>query len=222
MNKLTFKEKLGYGSASLGDVLTYNMISSYLLFFLTTAAGIRPAAAGVISIVGAVWNALFNPVMGFAADQVFTSRGRRRPVMFLFAIPLMLSLFAIFTDVPLPSAVKPFYYGLILMTVWTCYTGFFVPYLALGAAYTTDYEDRTVLRLYASFFNTAGTFLSFMFPSMAVDFMTSYGLSRSCMEYRRGLCRSDHCRFHYYNRHGLRRKGSALLPQDRAYQPEPF
>ena len=177
MNKLTFKEKLGYGSASLGDVLTYNMISSYLLFFLTTAAGIRPAAAGVISIVGAVWNALFNPVMGFAADQVFTSRGRRRPVMFLFAIPLMLSLFAIFTDVPLPSAVKPFYYGLILMTVWTCYTGFFVPYLALGAAYTTDYEDRTVLRLYASFFNTAGTFLSFMFPSMAVDFMTSYGLS---------------------------------------------
>ena len=60
---------MGYSSAAIGDAVAYTFINTYLMFFLTTVAGIRPAMAGTLTIIGAVWNALINPVMGYISDQ---------------------------------------------------------------------------------------------------------------------------------------------------------
>ena len=77
--KTTFSEKLGYGIASMGDAVGYSLIGTFLLFFLTTVAGISPGIAGFITAVGAVWNAAINPLIGYFADKVNTKYGRRRP-----------------------------------------------------------------------------------------------------------------------------------------------
>ena len=69
MQKTTLVEKRGYGFASLGDATAYGFIGVYLLFFLTTIAGISPGVAGTIAAIGAVWNAIVNPVMGYIADK---------------------------------------------------------------------------------------------------------------------------------------------------------
>ena len=63
-NKMTLAVKLGYASASFGDSATYSFVNTFLLFFLTTVAGIEPAAAGTIIIVGSVWNTIINPIIG--------------------------------------------------------------------------------------------------------------------------------------------------------------
>ena len=63
MKKLTIANKMGYASAAFGDSASYAIINTFLLFFLTTVAGIEPAAAGTIMIIGAVWNTLINPIM---------------------------------------------------------------------------------------------------------------------------------------------------------------
>lgn len=62
MNKTTLSKKIGYGFASLGDAAAYGFISVFLLFFLTTIAGIPPGIAGTIVAIGAFWNAVFNPI----------------------------------------------------------------------------------------------------------------------------------------------------------------
>lgn len=170
-------DKIGYGVASTGDSIAYTFIGTFLMFFLTTVAKIDPATAGVISAVGAVWNAIFNPLMGYFSDQINTRFGKRRPLMLAFSIPLALSFFLLYTVVPLPEKAMPVYYGLTLMLFWTSYTGFFVPYLALGAEYTEDYDERTVLRLYASFFNMTGNIICMFAPTLLVDFLTSVGIS---------------------------------------------
>ena len=168
MQKTTLVEKIGYGFASLGDATAYGFIGVFLLFFLTTIAGISPATAGTIAAVGSIWNAVVNPVMGYIADKVQTRFGRRRPMMLVFSLPLAIGMFLVFTNVELPENIKPIYYGFLVMLYWTGYTGFFVPYLALGADYTTDYDDRTVLRLFGSFFNMLGATLSMVMPTMIV------------------------------------------------------
>jgi len=89
------------------------------------------------------------------------------------------SLFLLYTVVPLPETLKAIYYGLILMLFWTSYTGFFVPYLALGAEYTTNYDDRIVLRLYASFFNMMGILICMFSPTLLIDFLKSKGMKTS-------------------------------------------
>lgn len=179
MQRLSIKEKLGYGSGSLGDSAAYSFIGTFLMFFLTTIAGMAPATAGIITAVGTVWNALLNPIMGYCSDKVRTKFGRRRPIILVFAIPLAFTILFLFTNVQLPDGLKPIYYGVMLMLFWTCYTGYFVPYLALGVQYTSDYADRTVLRLYASVFNMFGTILAMVMPTMLVKYLTGRGLSTS-------------------------------------------
>ena len=177
MQKTTLVEKIGYGFASLGDATAYGFIGVFLLFFLTTIAGISPATAGTIAAVGSIWNAIVNPVMGYIADKVQTRFGRRRPMMLVFSLPLAIGMFLVFTNVDLPENIKPIYYGFLVMLYWTGYTGFFVPYLALGADYTTDYDDRTVLRLFGSFFNMLGATLSMVMPTMIVEFLEGLGMT---------------------------------------------
>lgn len=176
MNKTTLTEKIGYSIASLGDATAYGLIGVFLLFFLTTIAGIPPGIAGTIAAVGSIWNAVVNPLIGYFADKVHTRFGRRRPVIFAFSIPLLFSMALLFTNVAIPMSVKPFYYGALVMLYWVSYTGFIVPYLALGAEYTADYDDRTVLRLWSSFFNMFGSMLAMVLPTIIVDFFQSCGM----------------------------------------------
>lgn len=177
MKRLTFIDKIGYASAALGDAASYSFINAFLLFFLTTAAGVQPAAAGTITIVGAVWNTLVNPVIGYLSDNAKTRWGRRRPFMLFMALPLAASLFLLFTAVELLPEIRPLYYGAVLIIFWTAYTGFFIPYLALGAEYTQDYNERTELRSYASIFNMLGNLIGLVLPTAFVEFLCDRGLS---------------------------------------------
>lgn len=179
MGKTTFGEKIGYGFASLGDAAGYGFIGTFLLFFLTTVAGVSPAIAGTVAAVGSLWNALWNPIMGYLADKVYTKYGRRRPVMFAFAFPLVAASFLLFTNVDVPIAFKPIYYGALVVLFWTCYSGFFIPYMALGADYTSDYDDRAMLRLVASAFNMVGTMFSMVMPTLIVDIFRGFGMTLS-------------------------------------------
>lgn len=185
---LTVREHLGYGSASTGDALAYTMIGSFLMFFLTAIAGIKPFTAGTILAAGAVWNAFINPIVGFLSDKIRSRFGRRRPMILFFSVPLALSMSLAFTDLPLPATPKAFYYGFVLMLLWTSYTGFFVPYLALGAGYTRNYKERTVLRLYASAFNNIGVVVTMTMPLLLVKALKNCGFSTTVSWSAVGAC----------------------------------
>lgn len=177
--KLTMKGKLGYASAAVGDAACYMFVNTFLLFFLTTVAGIEPAAAGTITVIGAFWNALVNPIIGYISDKAATKWGRRRPFIIIMSVPLAASTFMLFTALDMLPLIKPLYYGAMTMIFWTAYTGFFVPYLALGAEYTTDYDERTELRSYASVFNIIGTLFGMVLPSVFADYLQGLGLTLS-------------------------------------------
>ena len=50
--KLTFNEKLAYGAGDLGTSITTNILSFFLLFFFTNVAGLDPALAGLVLLIG--------------------------------------------------------------------------------------------------------------------------------------------------------------------------
>lgn len=177
--KLTTLGKLGYASAAVGDAACYMFVNTFLLFFLTTVTGIEPAAAGTITIIGALWNALISPIIGYLSDNSATKWGRRRPYIIIMSIPLAASTFLLFTALDMLPFIKPLYYGAMTMIFWTTYTGFFVPYLALGAEYTTNYDERTELRSYASAFNIVGTLFGMVLPSLFAELLQHHGFTLS-------------------------------------------
>ncbi len=176
-HRLTIKEKCGYGSAAIGDAVCYTLPGTYMLFFLTTVAGIQPAVAGAITAVAAVWDAIWNPIVGYLSDHHRSRHGRRRPFMACFVGPLVVATILLFTNLDMAPGIKIVYYGLMCIVFWTCFTGFFVPFYALGTQYSDDYDERTLIRAYASFFNMFGTVISMAMPSVLIQELQSRGMS---------------------------------------------
>ena len=62
---LKFHTKLSYGIGGLADNAMFTLIETFLLFYLTTVVGIKPAAAGTILALGCIWEAFCGPISGF-------------------------------------------------------------------------------------------------------------------------------------------------------------
>ena len=77
--RLTFRDKLGYAAAGITDSANFTFMNSYMLFFLTTIAGINPAAAGALVAAGSMISSLWGPLMGFLSDRVNTRFGKDVP-----------------------------------------------------------------------------------------------------------------------------------------------
>ena len=68
---------------------------------------------------------------------------------------------------------------IMVILYWTCFSSFFVPYLAWGSDLTDDYHERTVLRSYAYVFNQVGMCIGMVLPSIMVDYFMNLGKTDS-------------------------------------------
>ncbi|MGN1333560.1 MAG: MFS transporter [Anaerovoracaceae bacterium] len=175
--KLKFSTKLSYGIGGICDNAMYMLAGTYLLLFLTTVAGVSPAAAGTISAVGSVWEALCAPVIGFKSDGAVTRYGRRKPFLLGAAFPVAIVTSLLFTAIDASPAVKVIYYVIMVIIFWTCFSSFFVPYLAWGSDITSDYNERTVLRSFSYVFNQVGMCIGMVLPGIVVDYCMNQGRS---------------------------------------------
>jgi GPH family glycoside/pentoside/hexuronide:cation symporter len=72
-------KKLGYGVLDLGQNAFLNLIGFHFLFFLTDILGISPVLAGNALLIGRIWDAVTDPIVGHWSDRTVTRFGRRRP-----------------------------------------------------------------------------------------------------------------------------------------------
>jgi len=166
-----------YGIASIGEAGLYGIIGTFALFFLTTVVGINPAIAGTITAIGAVWETVCGAVIGYVSDNTYTKYGKRKPFILAASIPLMVFTALFFTCIYSQSGLLPVYYGFMLVMFWTCFSTFYVPYLAWGAELTQDYDERTALRGYAYFFSTIGMAIGLVLPNITVELLMDRGMS---------------------------------------------
>ena len=175
--KLRLKTKISYGIGGLADNALFMLIETFLLFYLTTVAGIKPATAGTILAVGCLWEAFCGPISGFLSDHMESRYGKRKPFLVAAAVPTAIVTTLLFTNVEMNPAMKVLYYGVLTLLFWWCFAIFFVPYVTWGSDLTEDYNERTVLRSYAYVFNQIGKFLGTVMPTVLVAALTGIGLT---------------------------------------------
>lgn len=175
--KLKFHTKLSYGIGGLADNAMFTLIETFLLFYLTTVVGIKPAAAGTILALGCIWEAFCGPISGYLSDNIETRFGKRKPFLLAAAVPAVIVTTLLFTSIEMSYGLKVIYYGLMTILFWWCFAIFFVPYMTWGSELTTDYHERTVLRSYAYVFNQLGKGLGMVMPSIFVAFLMTRGRS---------------------------------------------
>ncbi|RMF07625.1 MAG: MFS transporter [Alphaproteobacteria bacterium] len=163
--------KLGYGIGIFGPMLGWVAATQYLMYFYTDVAGIDPARAGLIFMLGMVWDAISDPLIGTFADKTRTRWGKYRPYLLFGAVPFALSVFLVFTPY-WGSEAGIFWFALITCLLFrTGYTVVYMPYTAMIARMTTSYDVRTSLTAVKTAFVFAGNLVvSFGFYSLVLFF----------------------------------------------------
>lgn len=141
------KTMILYSIGSIGEGTGYNIFICFFIYFLTTVAGVPPAAAGTISLIGMLWDAVTDPIIGFFSDKSTNRFGRRRGYILVGSISLFFVMSLIFWDWPGMSVpVKIAYFTGLNILFWLAYTIADVPYLSLGNEVAKSYEERSIIR----------------------------------------------------------------------------
>ncbi len=155
-NRLKMTVKLGYGIADSGAGIMLQCVSLYLLFYLTDVLGFRPELAGLALMIGKLYDAVTDPLMGYFSDHTRTRLGRRRPYLIAAALPFGFSFALLFYGPSLPMGTMFWYVLGAFLLMNTAFTVYNVPYSALSADLTTDYDERTSLSGFRMFFSMLG------------------------------------------------------------------
>ena len=158
---LSMGTKIAYGVADLGIALLTASIQFFLLFYYTDILGIDPGIAGTALLVGKLtWDAINDPLVGYFSDRTRSRWGRRKPYMLIGAIPFGLTMWLLFSLPPGLTGASAFLAILgSFLLVDTTQTLVSVPYYALSAELTLDYDERTSLISIRMIFTVLGYIL---------------------------------------------------------------
>jgi GPH family glycoside/pentoside/hexuronide:cation symporter len=136
---------LAYGLGDAGTGLAATTLGFYLFPFFTSVAGLPALIAGNLLMVIKLWDAINDPLIGWMSDHTSSRWGPRLPWMFAAALPLGISLAAIWWVPEGSTLQRTAYYVLMAILLMTAYTSVNLPYAALSTELTTDTAIRTRL-----------------------------------------------------------------------------
>ncbi|WP_082541271.1 MFS transporter [Microbacterium sp. Root166] len=135
-----------YAVGSIGTGGFATLPGLVLTYYLTDSLGVAALAAGVVITLAKVWDVLVDPVIGALTDRDLARRGTRRRLMLVGALSIPV-LFALTFAVPaaLGPVIAAIWVFLAFTLTATAFSLFQVPYIALPAELTGDYDERTRL-----------------------------------------------------------------------------
>lgn len=135
----------GYGVAGLSFSIIDTSVRIFLFKFLVDEAKLAPAIAGTVLLVGKIWDAVNDPLVGRLSDRTKTQMGARRPWIAGGLVPFLVCFAALWSDLPWRGGWRAGGYVLLLLLFDTFLTTLGVPYSALSQSITDSYDERTRL-----------------------------------------------------------------------------
>jgi GPH family glycoside/pentoside/hexuronide:cation symporter len=184
--------KLGYGSGDLVAGLAFNTLNFFYLYFLNTVVGMPAYLAGLVLLIGRVWDGVTDPVMGMIIDSTTAKQGKHRFWMLIAIVPFVVTFFLLWLRFPGGEMAQFAVYSVLFLLFSTAFTMYNIPYGSMTADLTHDYNERTgltgvrmVFSLLAMIIGAGATQLlagmpGFGYPGMAAVYgavMVAAGLS---------------------------------------------
>ncbi len=174
--RLPFWLKFLYGSGDWGIASIGMMRSIFYAIYLTDVVGIEPRLASIGALVGIVWDAVNDPLIGTFSDRLKSKYGRRRPFLLWFAFPFGLSFVILWSAPNWESQIGLLIYvTFAFMLSDTLTTLVAMPYLALTPELTQDYDERTSLASYRTVFQLLAAMTVVVTAPMIVDAVIASG-----------------------------------------------
>jgi GPH family glycoside/pentoside/hexuronide:cation symporter len=150
-SRLSLSTKLNYAVGQIGIQMLVAGVSFFLMIFYTDVAMVSPAVASAALLLGKVWYTLSDPLFGFVVDRTRSRHGRRRVYLIYFGLPLAVLAAAIWMVPPgLSPAMAFIWIATSYILYETVHTLVHLPYYAMAAEMTDDYDERTSLMAFSS------------------------------------------------------------------------
>ena len=165
--KLSWLQRIGFGSGDLAQNLIYQTISIWLLFFYTNVFGLKPEVAAVMFLIVRLVDVLWDPIVGTFVDKSNPKWGKYRSWLILGGIPLVGLAILCFWNGFSGSLVYAYitYVGMSM-----CYTLVNVPYGALNSSLTRDTDEITILTSTRMFMANLGALIVKSLPLIIAIF----------------------------------------------------
>lgn len=166
-HRVSLATRLGYGSGNLVGSGALAISSAWLVIFYTQYAGLTMPEATLIYSTALLVDTFANPICGFITDAFNNTwlgrRFGRRRFFILLSIPV-LGILNPLMWVVVPNGFA--YYFVVYVLYNLMYTMVMIPYDALPAEMTTDYEERTYLSGLRAIFGKVANFLTAALPGI--------------------------------------------------------
>ncbi|MEH6909506.1 MAG: MFS transporter [Oceanicoccus sp.] len=146
MSVLSAKEKWTYAIGHIPFSVKDTAFANFVVFYYTQVQGLSGTLAGLAMFVALLWDAITDPVVGSWSDNFRSRWGRRHPLLVAGGLPTALLFLALFAPPAGLGQTGMFVWFLgVSMLLRTFLTIYFIPYTAMGAELSTDYDERTVI-----------------------------------------------------------------------------
>jgi len=151
MERLSFREKLGYGLGDTASNFFFATFNLFLLYYYTDIFGLSAAAVGTMFLLTKILDAVSDPIMGLIADRTNSRWGKFRPYLLWAAIPYGVCGYAMFANPDFSYAGKLIYAYVTYSLMMLAYTAINVPYSALMGVISPLSIERTKVASYRFF-----------------------------------------------------------------------
>ncbi len=162
--------KLSYGFADIYGGGAFVVISTFYTVFLTKALGMPTALAGTIPLIGKIWDAITDPIMGNIADRTRSKFGAKRFWILVGSIISAITFVVMWIPFASGDSVwgQYIFYVLMYMLFSTGFTIVMVPYNALLPDMVEDYTVRAKFTSVRMAFSAFGAILAGLVPTLMI------------------------------------------------------
>ncbi len=176
---LTLKERICFTIGAFGRSGIYTLMSMFTLVFFQNGAGLTLKQGTTIILIGRIFDALNDPMMGMIVDRTKSKWGKMRPYLLFSPIPIAIFTILLFTAPFKDGSTAAFVWALVTYILWgVAFTIQDVPFWGLSSVITPLESERT------SFISTArlGSTFGGILPALLVPI-----LYQSNMGYTKGF-----------------------------------
>lgn len=181
--KISLREKIGYGLGDAASSMFWKLFGMYLMFFYTDIFGMEAKAVGTMFLITRVWDSLFDPIIGILADRTRSRWGKFRPFILYVAIPFGLIGAATFYTPDFSHTGKIIYAYLTYSLMMMVYSAINVPYASLLGVMSPFPKVRNVLATFRMTFAYIGSFVTLLLFNPLIDFFSKAGADLTSLQH---------------------------------------
>lgn len=141
--------------------------------FLAFVEGMSTGAAGKITLISGLWDAVSDPIMGLMTDRTKSKMGRHRPYLLISAIPFAIAYLFKWTSFGISAQGNAtstwIWYLFSALMYCTFMTVMSIPHTAMLPTVAPGYFERTQYKIVEYAMNSVGQVSSYIFTALVLS-----------------------------------------------------